>query len=132
MRQSEDDVEVGNRQQLLGARLEPLGTRVPLALRAVPVAARVVRDGLMSAADTLVAMSSQSRSAASYDRIEHLAMRPRKMRSVLFPEAVACCADDVSHFEGGVNHRLIRFRDRSTVSGLETSMASIGLGNACR
>jgi len=38
MGKSEDDVEVGNRQQLSGARLEPLGTRVPLALRAVPIA----------------------------------------------------------------------------------------------
>src|SRR5579871_1496966 len=105
MRKSEDDVEVGDRQKLSGSRLEPLGTRVPLALRTVPVAARVVRDGLMSAADTLVAMSAQSRSAAAHDRIEHLAMRPGKMRSVLFPETVACNADDVGHLEGGVAHR---------------------------
>ena len=35
----EDDVEVGNGQQFCRARLEPLGTRVPLALGAVPVAA---------------------------------------------------------------------------------------------
>ena len=84
----------------------------------------------MSAADALIAMSPQSRSAASDDRIEHLAMRPGKMRSVLFPETVACRADDVGHLEGGVTHRFMSLRERFTVSGLETSMASIGLGEA--
>jgi hypothetical protein len=79
MGKSENDVEVGNRQQLCGTRLEPLGTSVPLALWAVPVATRVIRDGLMSASDALIAMSAQSRSAAAHDGIEHLAMRPGKM-----------------------------------------------------
>jgi hypothetical protein len=77
-------------------------------------------------------MSAQSRRAASHDRIEYLAMGPGNTRSVLFPETVACHADDVGHLEGDVAHRFMRFRERFTVPGLETSMASIGLGKACR
>jgi hypothetical protein len=52
------------------------------------------------------------------------------MRSVLFPETIACSADDVGHLEGGLTHRFMSLRERFTVSGLETSMASIGLGKA--
>jgi len=37
--QGEHDVEVGDRQQLGLARIEPVGTRQGLALRAVPVTA---------------------------------------------------------------------------------------------
>jgi hypothetical protein len=33
----------------------------------------------MSAADALITMSAQGRSAAADDRVEHLAMLPRKM-----------------------------------------------------
>ena len=86
----------------------------------------------MSAADAPVAMSAQSGSAASHHGVKHLAMGPRKTRSVFFPEAVACGADDVGHLKGGPAHRLMSFRERFTVSGLETVMASIGLAIACR
>ena len=47
-----------------------------LALWAVPIAAGVERDGLMAAADALVAMTTQCRGAATGDGIEHLAVHP--------------------------------------------------------
>ena len=43
----------------------------------------------MAAADALIAMTAQRRGAAAGDGIEHLAMRPCKMRLLLFPETVA-------------------------------------------
>ena len=86
----------------------------------------------MSAADALIAMPAKGRRAAAQDGIEHLAMWPGKMRPLLIPETVARSADDVGHLEGGAVHRLISLRERSTVSKLETAMASIGLGKACR
>src|SRR5271165_611299 len=64
--------------------------------------------------------------------IEHLAMRPCKMRLLLFPEAVARSTDDVGHLKGGPAHLLIFLLERFTSSGLDTSMASSGLGIACR
>jgi hypothetical protein len=38
----------------------------------------------MAAADALIAMTAQCRSAAADDGVEHLAMRPCKMRLLLF------------------------------------------------
>ncbi len=86
----------------------------------------------MTAADALIAMTTECRGAAADDGIEHLAMRPCKMRLLLFPKTVARCADDVGHLEGGPAHRLIFLLERFTSSGLDTSMASNGLGTACR
>ena len=80
----------------------------------------------------MIAMTAQCRSAAAYDGIEHLAMRPCKMRLLLFQETVARSTDDVGHLEGGPVHRLIFLLERFTASGLDTSSASSGLGIACR
>src|SRR5271165_1626869 len=124
VRQGEDDVEVRYGQQLSRTRGQPLGARVPLALGTVPIAARVEGDGLMAAASALVEMTAQCRGAAADDGIEHLAMPPCKVRLVLVPEAVARCADDVGHLEGGPAHRFIRLLERSTSSGLHTSMVT--------
>ena len=86
----------------------------------------------MAAADALIAMTAQCRGAAADDGIEHLAMRPCKMRLLLFPETVARSTDDVGHLEGGPAHRFISLLERFTSSGLDTSIASSGLGIACR
>ena len=86
----------------------------------------------MTAADALIAMAAQCRCAAADDSIERLAMRPCKMRLLLFPETVARRTNDVGHLEGGPTHRFLSLLERFTSSGLETSMASSGLGTACR
>jgi len=89
MRQREDDVEVGHRQQLAGARGQPSGACVALALGAVPVAARVIGDGLMSAAGASIAMTTQRCRAATDDSVHHLAVLGGEMRSVPFTKAAA-------------------------------------------
>src|SRR5450631_244309 len=132
MRQCEDDMKVRNGQQFSRTCRQPFCARVPLTLGAVPIAARVERDGLMAAADALIQMTAQCRGAAANDGIEHLAMGPCKMRLLLLPETVARCADDVGHLEGGPAHRFMRLLERFASSGRDTSMASSGLGIACR
>src|ERR1019366_5107584 len=67
MGQREDDVEVRHGQQLSGARGQPSGACVALALGTVPVAARVIGDGLMSAAGASIAMTSERSRAATDD-----------------------------------------------------------------
>ena len=86
----------------------------------------------MAAVDALIKMTAQCRGAAPEDGIEHLAVQPCKMRLVLLPESVAHCADDVGHLEGGPAHRFIFLLDRFSSLGLDTSIASSGLGSACR
>ena len=77
-------------------------------------------------------MTAQCRGAAADDGIEHLAMRPCKMQLLLLQKPVARSTDDVGHLEGGPAHRLIFLLERFTSSGLDTSIASSGLGTACR
>ena len=86
----------------------------------------------MAAASALIEMPAQCRSAAANDGVKYLAMHPCKVRLVLVPKAVACCADDVGHLEGGPAHRFLSLLERFTSSGLDTSMASSGLATACR
>ena len=65
--QREDDVEIGHRQQLGLAGLQPFGTRQVLALRTVPVATGVVGDALLAAVAALLKMAAQGRSPACRD-----------------------------------------------------------------
>jgi hypothetical protein len=44
---------------------------------------------------------------------------------MFFPEAVAHGADDIGHLNGGSTHRLMSFRERFTVSGLETDRTPV-------
>ena len=57
-RQREDDMEIGNRQQLGFASLQPFGTGQVLALRTVTIAARVVGDALLATVGALLDMSA--------------------------------------------------------------------------
>jgi hypothetical protein len=86
----------------------------------------------MAAAHTLITMTAQRRSSTADDGIEHLAMLPCKMRSVVLPKSVPCCMDDVGHLKGGPVHRFFFSLERFTPLGPETSMVSSGLGTACR
>ena len=89
MRQREDDVEVGHRQQLGRARGQPSVASVRLSLGTVPVAARVIGDGLMSAAGASIAVTAERRGAATDDGVHHLAVLGSKMRSMQIKEAAA-------------------------------------------
>jgi hypothetical protein len=84
----------------------------------------------MSAAKTLIAMTTQGCGAATDDRVHHLAMLQGEMGSLLFPEAAALYADDVGHLEGGPAHRFARLLECLTRSVAETSIASSGLATA--
>jgi len=81
----------------------------------------------MAAADALIAMTAQCRGAAADDGIEHLAMRPCKMRLLLLPESVARSTDDVGHLEGGSAHRALRVV--ATLEFIQHHLPKIGHGN---
>lgn len=119
MGQREDDVEVGHRQQLGGARGQPSGACVALALGTVPVATRVIGDGLMAAAGASIAMSTKCCRAATDD---HLAVLGGEMRSMPIEEAAAGSTEDVGHLKGG---RLIPSRASSNASPRLTSTPQV-------
>ena len=77
-RQREDDVEIGNRQQLGLPRGEPRGAGSPLALRAVPVAAGVIGDAGRAAVVAGLDVAAERRGPArSIALITRRSTRPR-------------------------------------------------------
>jgi hypothetical protein len=94
---AEDQVVIAGRQEFLLAGCQPFVASVGLTLWAVAVAARVIRDGLMAAAFTLVAMSAKCGRAAALDGSEHFQLWPRKKPSTAIQESTAGPTDDVGH-----------------------------------
>ena len=88
MRQREDHVHIGNIQQFLFTRRQPLVTSIGLTLCAMAVPARVVRDGLMAAARALIQMAAERRRAAALDGAQHAEMLPGQSGSILLDEAL--------------------------------------------
>ena len=79
-RQREHHVEVGNRQQLGLARLEPRLSRRPLALGAVPVAAGVIGDARVRAVLAALDMTAERGGAADLDRGHDAPLGEAQMR----------------------------------------------------
>jgi hypothetical protein len=71
-----NDVSVGSGQQFAPPRVKPSIASLTLTPWAMPIPARIIRDGLMTAARTLVDMATQRRRAATQDGREHLNMQP--------------------------------------------------------
>ena len=98
-RQGEHHVEVGHRQQLGLARLQPGLGRRPLALGAVPVAARVVGDAGVGAVGALLDMAAQLRRAAELDRAHDAPLGEAEMPRVGGAPGGPEAAEDVRHLE---------------------------------
>jgi len=81
VRQRKHVMEVGHRQQFVGAGLDPGGRGRALALGTVPVAATVIDVPLVPATLAPQAVASQRRRAAGRDRADRLALgRPQRTR----------------------------------------------------
>jgi len=101
---AEDQVVVIHRQQLLLASGQPPVPSVGLALRAMTIPAGVVREGLLTAAIALVAVSTQCGGPASFNRVEHLQLWPSEAFLKAKHQSPARLADDISHLPGWPLH----------------------------
>ena len=104
MRQSKDDMEVWQGEQVLLAPRKPALARLCLTLRAVPIAARVVGDGMEIAPRAGVQMASERSRAASGDGPQHAELLVAKPGTVLFSKAVTVDAKDVGNLHGRPTH----------------------------
>ena len=110
-RQGEDDVEVGNRQQLSLTSGEPPRARRPLTLPAMAVSARVVDDAGEPAIVAALDMATERRRAAGCDRADHAPLDASKMSSVRSFVTFTVSVENVGQFERRPRrHRLIRRR----------------------
>jgi hypothetical protein len=97
-RQGEDDVEIGNRQQLRLTSRQPLRSRRPLTLRTMAVSARVVGDAGKPAV-TALDVAAERRRAARRDRADHAPLDAPEMSGVRPFVSLAMVAEDVGQFE---------------------------------
>ena len=104
VRDAEHQVIVVYWQQFLLASGQPFIPGVSLALRTMAISAGVVRDGLVSAAFTLVAVSTHRGCPAAFDRVEHLHLRPGEEFLKTGDESATRLADDISHLPGWPLH----------------------------
>jgi hypothetical protein len=104
VRNAENNMEVSCGQDFLLACRQPTLARLCLALRAMPVTARVIRDGLMTATGTQIEMTTQSCRAAVLDGTQDLQLLKAEARSISVEKAVALCANEIGHLQGGPAH----------------------------
>ena len=97
VREREDDMDVGGRQEFPTARLQPTVSGVSLALGAVPVSAGVVGDGAIPAAGTLIAMPAQGGGTAALDGRQHFAMLAGDPATTGFDEFLSRHPDEIGH-----------------------------------
>src|SRR5215510_6202838 len=95
---------VDHGQQLLLPATKPLLSCIGLALWAMAVTTTVERDGLVTAAITLIAMPAQDSSAAADDSIENFVLWPSQCSPIPLPELRSCYTNDVGHLKRWPSH----------------------------
>jgi hypothetical protein len=114
MRQGEDNMDIGDRQEFVLASGDPLIPSSALALGAVPIAATIKGDGAIATARTLVAMAAERRGTATCDGPEHFSVGPMNPATVVLDEAIALSANDIGHLEEWPAHFFLSLPERFT------------------
>ena len=78
VREGEDDVEVGDGQQVFDLLLQPVGAVEPLASRTMAIATGMRHEVLAAAVGTLILMAAQRGGVAGGDGAQHLPMMSRQ------------------------------------------------------
>lgn len=86
----------------------------------------------MPAGGTPIEMPAQGGGPAVRDGAKHPEVLCRQPGAMGLDEACPVLANDVGHLEGWPGHRFCSRRERRTVSGLDTAIASNGLATAWR
>jgi len=106
-RQGEDEVIVGNRQQLRLAVFEPLPRGGSLTLWAVAVAAGIVGYPFVRAVLTALDMSAERRGPAGLDRRHHLQLGEAQVTGVRLAPCCPVGAKDVGDLEVRPRHAAV-------------------------
>jgi len=115
-RQGEDDVVVGDRQQLGLPGGHPSGRRPPLALRAMAVAARVVGDTGMGAVLAALDMTTERGGTTGFDRRHGAQLAGTHMAGIRRTPSLAVAAEDIRHLQPPTGHGRAQSERGSIVS----------------
>ena len=116
-RQGEDDVIVGNRQELGLAVFEPLPRRGGLALRAVAIAAGIVGDALVRAVLAALDVAAERGGATGLDRRHDLQLGEAHVTGVGLSPRRPVGAKDVGDLEERPRHAAVVSRAAIASSG---------------
>ena len=98
-RHGEDQVEVGNRQQLGLTLGQPLGASQPLALRTMAVTAGVIGLAHQAAFDAVFGVTAQGRGPARLNRRHDAALDTPKMAVMVAAIVSPVAAEYIRHFQ---------------------------------
>lgn len=137
MRQGEDDMRIGDRQQFFGPFGEPLVTLPAVALWAMPIAAGFILDHLMGAVIALLYELAEGGGAARADVPEGFPLLGRQHVSPAFQKLLPVLAEDIGDFQPMLTHRwrlssLERSRARSWSASKGLLAACSRLIDTCR
>jgi len=114
LRNGEDDVEVGNRQERGQSFFEPIVAGYALALGTVAIATGMLGDALVTAGVALVQVSAEGGRAALHDVAHHLSLRGRRRVSAAILLAVR--TENIGDLKGRpVVSRLVHCRSAQNV-----------------
>ena len=100
-RQREDDVEIGNRQQVGFSRGEPRGSGWPLTLRTMPIPAGIIGDPRHAAVVASLDVAAERLGSARNDRAHHAPLDPTEMTGMQTAIGLAMPAQDIGNLDGG-------------------------------
>lgn len=103
-RQGEDDVEIGNLQQIGFSRGEPLGSGFPLTLRTMPIAAGIIGDPRLAAVVAGFDVAAERLGSARNNGAHHAPLDPAEMACMQTAIGVAMPAQDVSDLQANAMH----------------------------
>lgn len=133
MRKRKHDVEIGPLKQFVLPRSKPTLSRLRLALRAMPIAAGVIGDGRVIARRARINVTAERRCSATFDGAQYLQVLKAEPTLILFHKAIAACANEIGHLDGGPIHSgLRRRRESGTLLNRIVVKRSSGVEMACR
>src|ERR1700723_2790941 len=114
VRQSKDNMDVGDGQHFPLPSHNPLIASAALTLWAMAIATAVIRGGAIATARALIAMPTECRGTATSDGTQYFPMGPVEPAEVAVDEAIALRTNDIGHLEEGPSHFFLSLRDRLT------------------
>jgi hypothetical protein len=139
MGESEDEVEVADRQQAFQAVLQPLGSLEGLTLRAMAVAAGIVGDANVSATSAGIAVPTQCGTSTLFDPTHHPALRSRGLVDTtifltVYPENVGDLEPGPPELSGhdSAQQLALRLPEQIERAADTLEMSSADVGVACR
>ena len=120
VRESEDHMDIGNRQKFVLTSHNPLVASAALTLGAMAITTTVIRGGAIATARALITMSNECRHAAASDGAQYFPVGPVDPAEVVLNQAIALGTNNIGQLEEGPSHFFFRLRERWMPSRLET------------